>query len=121
MDVHERSIALAIWAADVSVRERTIANEPKAVTRWARRSRREAMGPIRSAYEPGPCGYDLQRRPRAEGFECQVIAPSLIPRKPGERIKTDRRDARRPTELLEGGLLTELHAPTDLVSHFSDR
>jgi transposase len=54
----------------------------------------------------------LQRDLLDQGVDCQVIAPSLIPRKPGERIKTDRRDARKLAELLEGGLLTEVHPPT---------
>ena len=112
MDVHKRSIALAVRGADGSVSERTVPNEPRAVARWVRRVQREAPGPICCAYEAGPCGYGLQRQLRAAGLECQVIAPSLIPRKPGDRIKTDRRDARRLAELLEGGLLTEVQAPT---------
>ena len=44
-------------------------------------------------YEAGPCGYGIQRQLTVAGHECVVIAPALIPRKPGERIKTDRRDA----------------------------
>ena len=112
MDVHKRSIALAMRGPDGSVGERTIPNDPKAVARWLRKMKREAVGPLRCAYEAGPCGYELQRQLQAEGVECQVIAPSLIPRKPGERIKTDRRDARKLAELFEGGLLTEVHSPT---------
>lgn len=112
MDVHKRSIALAMRGPEGSVRERTIPNEPKVVARWLRKMKREIPGPIRCAYEAGPCGYGLQRQLQAEGIDCQVIAPSLIPRKPGERIKTDRRDARKLAELLEGGLLTEVHPPT---------
>lgn len=45
-------------------------------------------------------------------MQCQVIAPALIPRKPGERIKTDRRNARKLAELFRAGLLTEVHPPT---------
>lgn len=112
MDVHKRSIVLAMRDPSGTVSERTIPHEPKAVARWLRKTKREARGPIRCAYEAGPCGYGLQRQLRAEGIECQVIAPSLIPRKPGERIKTDRRDARKLAELFEGGLLTEVHSPT---------
>jgi len=68
---------------------------------------------VRSCYEAGPCGYALQRQIEAEGpVICEVIAPALIPRKPGERIKTDRRDARKLAELLRAGLLTEVQAPT---------
>ncbi|MGH9380018.1 MAG: IS110 family transposase [Thermoanaerobaculia bacterium] len=54
----------------------------------------------------------LQRQLQAEGLSCQVIAPSLIPAKPGERVKTDRRDARKLAELLLAGLLTEVHPPS---------
>ena len=92
--------------------ERTIPHEKRAVNRLVRKWKREAPGAIRCAYEAGPCGYGLQRDLTEQGIDCQVIAPSLIPRKPGERIKTDRRDARKLAELFEGGLLTEVHAPT---------
>lgn len=65
------------------------------------------------AYEAGCCGYALQREIEAAGpAVCDVIAPALIPRKPGERVKTDRRDARKLCGLLEAGLLTTVHPPT---------
>jgi hypothetical protein len=100
------------WARRTEPEERSIPNEPRAVARWAKRMRREASGPIVCAYEAGPTGYALQRQLRGLGLECRVIAPSLIPSKPGERIKTDRRDARKLAELLAGGLLTEVHPPS---------
>lgn len=112
MDVHLRSIAVAMRSPEGAVTERTIPNEPKALARWIRRVQREAPGRVRIAYEAGPCGYALQRQLAAAGLECVVVAPSLIPRKPGERIKTDRRDARKLAELLEGGLLTAVRVPT---------
>lgn len=62
--------------------------------------------------KPDRGGYALQRWIRAAGAECVVVAPSLIPRKPGERIKTDRRDARKLVRLDRAGLLTEVHPPT---------
>ncbi len=58
---------------------------------------------LRSAYEAGPCGYGVYRHPRDRGVECVVVAPSMIPRRPGERIKTDRRDATTLARLLMGG------------------
>ena len=64
-------------------------------------------------YEAGPTGFALQRQLQAKSVDCRVIAPSLIPRKPGERVKTDRRDARKLAELLRAGLLTEVHQPTE--------
>ena len=91
------------------MRERTIPHEARAVNRLVRKWKREAPGAVLCAYEAGPCGYGLQRAPQEQGLGCQVIAPSLIPCKPGDRIKTDRRDARRLAELLEGGLLTHDH------------
>ena len=48
---------------------------------------------LRFAYEAGPCGYGLYRDLTGQGFDCHVVAPSLIPKKPGDKVKTDRRDA----------------------------
>ena len=66
----------------------------------------------RRCYEAGPGGFALQRQLEAEGIECRVIAPALIPRRPGDRVKTDRRDARKLAELLRADLLTAVHPPT---------
>src|SRR5206468_1333017 len=71
------------------------ANEETAVRRLARRLTREAPGEVRACYEAGPLGYALQRELGAQQVICEVVAPSLIPIKPGERIKTDWRDARK--------------------------
>ena len=89
-----------------------LANEPGAVRRLIRKLERQAPGPVRVCYEAGPCGYALQRQMTTTRVECQVIAPALIPRKPGERIKTNRRDARKLAELHRAGLLTEVRPPT---------
>ena len=61
---------------------------------------------LRVCYEAGPTGYGLYRQVRALGHECSVVAPSLIPRKPGERIKTNRRDAVTLARLFRAGELT---------------
>ena len=73
---------------------------------------RAALGQIACCYEAGPCGYALQRRRQRDRVRCQVIAPALVPRKPGERVKTARRDARKLAELHRAGLLTEVCPPT---------
>ena len=78
----------------------------------SRRLLRGAPSPVVACYEAGPTGFALMRQLRAKGVDCRVIAPALIPRKPGDRVKTDRRDARNLAELLRAGLLTEVHAPT---------
>jgi len=88
-----------------------VANEPAAVRRLARKLQREATGELHCCYEAGPLGYSLQRRLAGLGVACQVVAPSLIPIRPGEHVKTDRRDARKLAELLAAGLLTEVHPP----------
>ena len=99
---------------------RRLANEPNAIRRLVRKLEREAPGPVRSCYEAGPCGYALQRRMTTTRVACQVIAPALIPRKPGERIKTNPRDARKLAELLRAGLLTEVKPPTPVASRANE-
>jgi transposase len=64
------------------------------------------------AYEAGPCGYWLYRYLTRRGLECSVVAPSLVPRKPGDRVKTDRRDAVTLARLLRSGDLSSIYVPT---------
>jgi transposase len=90
----------------------TVPNEPKAVRRLVRKLERDAPGPVRVFYEAGPCGYALQRQVTTSRVSCDVVAPGLIPRKPGERVKTNRRDARKLAELGRAGLLTAVQPPT---------
>lgn len=114
LDAHKRSVQVAMLLPG---REEPLswqeANEEGAVRRLARRLMREAPGEVRACYEAGPLGYTLQRELEAQGVICEVVAPSLIPLKPGERIKTDWRDARKLAELLRAGLLTEVQAPSE--------
>jgi transposase len=90
-------------------------NTAKAIERLSRKLRREAgAGEVRCCYEAGPLGFTLQRRLEAsrQGIVCEVIAPSLIPVKPGERVKTDRRDAVKLVTMMRAGALTEVRAPS---------
>ena len=113
LDVHKRSIAVAVREpGGQGVHEERLPNEPRAVSRWAKRWKRQSGGRLVCAYEAGACGYALQRQLEGLGVACQVVAPSLVPRRPGERIKTDRRDARKLAEYLEGGHLTPVQPPT---------
>ena len=66
---------------------------------------------ITFCYEAGPTGYELQRHIKALGHECLVVAPSLIPKKPGDRVKTNRRDAMSLVKLLRAGELTAVWVP----------
>jgi hypothetical protein len=67
---------------------------------------------VRCCYEAGPTGFGLHRHLVERGFECQVVAPGLVPQRPGERVKTDPGDARKLARLLAGGLLEPIHVPT---------
>jgi len=72
---------------------------------------KELKGNVRIVYEAGPCGYELYRRLRRSKLECDVAAPSLTPRKPGDRVKTNRRDAQKLAKLLRAGELTLITVP----------
>jgi transposase len=114
LDAHKNTIVVAmLLPGEKQPEEWRIAHEPKALRRLVAKLKRSAVGGIRCCYEAGPCGYALQRRLEALGVECRVIAPSLIPIRPGTRLKTDRRDARKLAELFRAGLLTEVHPPTE--------
>jgi transposase len=115
IDAHKKTLAVAILhPGKRQPEEFTITNDERAVRKLVRQLERGARGAeIRICYEAGPCGYALQRRLEAAGsVVCEVIAPSLIPRKPGERVKTDRRDARKLVELFQAGLLTSVAPPS---------
>src|ERR1700749_1491414 len=113
LDVHKDMIAVALAEAGLrgEVREHgKIPNTPaalKALTVKLAPARKE----LRFCYEAGPCGYGIQRQLSAVGHECAVVAPSLIPRKPGERIKTDRRDAINLPKLPRAGELPPVWVP----------
>lgn len=98
LDDSKRVIVAGILRADATQPElREILNEPRQVRRLFERLLHEA--PVRACYEAGVSGYDLYRQLTALGVECAVIAPALTPRKPGECVKTDRRDAAKLVRL----------------------
>ena len=113
LDVHKDTIAVAVAVAGKreEVREYgKIANTSDALkTLTAKLSR--AATELRFCYEAGPCGYGIQRQLTSAGHGCVVVAPSLIPRKPGDRIKTDRRDAVNLARLHRAGELTAVWVP----------
>jgi transposase len=69
-------------------------------------------GLLRSCYEAGPCGYELHRLLRSLNVSCEVIAPALIPVAPGDRVKTDKRDARRLVRQFRAGELVAIRVPS---------
>lgn len=90
----------------------SLTSDSPTIVRFVRRVARE-MGAVRCCYEAGPCGFELQRALTDAGVPCEVIAPALIPRRSGDRIKTDRRDASQLAVLYRAGALTAIHVPTD--------
>ncbi len=114
LDAHKDSIFVAVLLPGAArAVEWQMPNGPSAARKLARKIERESKGEVHACYEAGPCGYALQRALEREGVRCDVVAPSLIPVKPGDRIKTDRRDAKKLGELLRAGLLTVVRAPTE--------
>ena len=90
----------------------TLASDSPTILRFVKRLARQA-GTVQCCYEAGPCGFELQRALTQHGIPCDVIAPALIPRRPGDRIKTDRRDAEHLAILFRAGALTPIHIPTE--------
>jgi transposase len=92
LDVHAETIAVAVAEPDGEIRDLGIVpNRPEAVRKLAVKLGSAAQ--LRVCYEAGPTGYGLYWQLTQLGIACEVIAPTLIPTKPGERIKTDRREA----------------------------
>lgn len=114
LDVHKTSISVAIVGPDGSMKlQKRVGTDERSVRGLVRELRElKKQGAVESVYEAGPTGYALQRQWEAAGLSCMVAAPSLIPRKPGERVKTNRRDARKLATLHRGGLLTAVCPPT---------
>lgn len=120
LDVHKESItaAYAIDGGDVEVLGK-IATTKTEIDRLCVRLQSKARH-VRAVYEAGPCGYGLLRRLQSNGFDCMVCAPSMIPKKPGERVKTDRRDAINLARLLRTGDLSAVYVPSVEDEAFRD-
>ncbi|MDM0110499.1 IS110 family transposase [Variovorax sp. J22R24] len=120
LDVHKDSITVA-YAAGMGEVELLgkIRSTDAEVDRMSKRLQSKARH-VFMVYEAGPCGYGLCRQLVSKGFDCMVCAPSLIPRKPGERVKTDRRDAMKLVRSLRAGDLSAVHVPTVEDESFRD-
>src|SRR5713101_7935894 len=110
LDVHAETIAVAVAEADGEVRSLGILpNRLEAVAKLIRK-----LGPrehLRVCYEAGPCGYVLYWQLTRLGVHCDVVAPTLVPMKPGDRVKTDRRDAEKLARCYRAGDLTAVWVP----------
>src|SRR4029077_9511325 len=88
-----------------------LTSDATTIVRFVERMRRGHQ--VQCCYEAGPCGFELQRALSARAVPCDVIAPALIPRRAGDRIKTDRRDAGQLAVLYRAEALTAIHIPTE--------
>jgi transposase len=112
LDVHAERIVIASLVGQA--REPVVSdipNDEKVIRRTFQRLAREAYD-LRCCYEAGPCGFELHRQLTAMGIACEVIAPSLIPVRAGDRVKTDRRDATKLARLYRAGELTTITVPS---------
>lgn len=111
LDVHAETIAVAVAEPNGDVRSLgTVPNRPESVRRLVKK-----LGPaahLRLCYEAGPTGYVLYWQLTALGVQCEVVAPTLVPVKAGDRVKTDRRDALKLARSYRAGDLTAVWVPT---------
>jgi transposase len=111
LDVHKETISIACGSEGEDIRHfGTIPNNAAALDSVVRKLDGTGKLPY-FVYEAGPGGYTIYRHLKSCGLACMVAAPSLIPKKPGDRIKTDKRDAAMLARLLRAGELTRVHVP----------
>ncbi len=113
LDVSKKTISIGVAPCDPREAVRyfgTIEHTPDALRRVCK-TLGGGGSTLHFCYEAGPFGYHLHRRLQGWGHACDVIAPSLIPRKPGDRVKTDRRDAMSLASLLRAGQLSAVWVP----------
>lgn len=111
LDVRKDSTAVAhAEASDPSVFVGAIGTRHADIDKLIRRLQGKTSN-LAFAYEAGPSGYVRQRYLTGKGLDCKVVAPSLIPKKPGDRVKTDRRDAVEIARLLRSADLTSVYVP----------
>jgi transposase len=113
LDVHKEAIAVAYVAQDQGAEVTylgTIGTRQCDLDQLIRKLQSKAKQLV-FVYEAGPCGYWLYRYLTQKGYQCWAVAPSLIPKKAGDRVKTDRRDARQLARLMRSGDLTPVYVP----------
>jgi transposase len=111
-DAKKNQVALYRGWAKEPTAEFEAGMDDKGIRKLIERLQRE-QGEVRCVYEAGPCGYELYRKLRKAGIHCDVIAPSLTPVKPSDRVKTNRRDARNLGRLYRAGELTVIEVPDE--------
>ena len=105
------TVAAVLLAGERTPALHSLTSDTPTILRFVERLHRQQ--PVRCCYEAGPCGFELQRALTAHEIPCDIIAPALIPRRPGDRVKTDRRDASHLAVLYRADALTPIHIPTE--------
>lgn len=113
LDVHKDTIAVAVARPGCEGAESlgVVPNKPEAIAKLVQK-----LGVVENlffCYEAGPCGYGIYRQLVAIGARCMVVAPSLVPQRAGDRVKTDRRDAKKLARLLRSGELSSVWVPDE--------
>ena len=120
MDVHKDTVTIAVLPE--GVREprlvKRMSHDPRGLRRMLNRLARELE--VRACYEASGAGYVLERKIRSWGHACEIVAPSLIPRRPGERRKHDRKDAEELARLYRAGELVTIRVPTEREERVRD-
>ena len=112
LDVHAETIAVAVAETDGEVRSLgIIPNREESIRRLIKKLGSPEQ--LRACYEAGPTGYVLHWQLTSLGVKCEVVAPTLVPVKPGDRVKTDRRDARKLAQSYRAGDLTAVWVPDE--------
>lgn len=115
LDVHKATIRVAVIRAGELLFERTLPHDHQQVIVAL-----ESWPGVRVCQEAGPTGFGLHRALIAAGIDSVIVAPGLVPSKPGDRVKTDKRDARRLAGLHAAGLLTEIFVPSPELEDLRD-
>ena len=120
MDVHKESVTIALLPADAKTPTRIdrLPNDLRKLQRWLGRA--ASQGELRTCYEASGAGYVIQRAMREWGYACDVIAPSLIPKRPGAQRKHDRYDAAELARLYRSGELTAVRIPSEAEERVRD-
>jgi len=113
MDVDKEGVDLAVFDSDRTqpTLEKRIRNDPKKIAGEMKKLR-EGGYELRVCYEAGPCGFEIKRLMDRLGVDCIVVAPGLVPRRPTDRVKTNRRDAQKLGRMHRAGEVEPIHVPT---------
>jgi transposase len=109
LDVHKDTVVVAVAESDASAPQ-VLGTFPNETAQLVKRLKKlGSVANLRCCYEAGPTGLGLHRALKAAGISCSVVAPSLVPKQAGDRVKTDQRDAVKLARFLRSGDLTEIH------------